>query len=202
MAQLPSSERTEAIKVNKPEPAVTLFTMEVLNAATTVTITILGTRAEMTTSKHIPILAGIIFRAILATIIEISGVTTTAHVMELQCLNAIPGGKISGGAMIRIVHVRDKIIVTAMPATTIALNSIETEISATQHSHLDITVTVLGVMQMDILIRVSNIRINRQWHNTADGQARISANMKIRSAEEFGLMNIDKTLHLQGQIVV
>ncbi len=187
--------------VNKPEPAVTLFTMEVLNAATTVTITVLGTRSAMTTSKHIPILAGMIFRAILATIIEISGATTTGNEMQLRCLNVIPGGKISGGAMTRIVHVRDKIIVTAMPATTIALNSIETEISATQHSRLDIMVNVLGVMQTDILIRVSIISINRQWHNTADGQAKISANM-IRSAEEFGLMNINKTLHRQGQIVV
>ena len=121
--------------------------------------------------------------------------------MEQPCLGVIPGDKISDGATIKIVRVRGQIIVTAVPATTIALASIEAVISATPHNHLDIMVNVLGVLQTDLLIRVSSIRINRQWHNTTDGQARNSANMKTWSAEEFVLMNIDRALHLHGPIV-
>jgi hypothetical protein len=193
-AQIPNLERTETIMVNKHGPAATLSTMEVLNVAISI---VFGTRAAMKASKHI--LDGTTFRAILATTIAISGTTTIVNATEsLSCLDETQVGRISGGATTRIVHVQDKIIATAAPATLIAIRiSTETETSAIRANRRDIKEEVQGVMLTDILTRISVINVDHPWRNTADGQAKISANMKIWSAGAF----VSVILHLRGQIV-
>jgi hypothetical protein len=168
--------------------------MEVLNVAISI---VFGTHAAMKASKHI--LDGTTFRAILATTIAISGTTTIVNATEpLSCLDETQVGRISGGATTRIVHVQDKIIATAVPATLIAIRiSTETETSAIRANRRDIKEEVQGVMLTDILTRISVINVDRPWRNTADGQAKISANMKIWSAGAF----VSVILHLRGQIV-
>jgi hypothetical protein len=162
---------------------------EVLNVAIPI---VFRTHAAMKASKHT--LNGTTFRAILAIKIAISGTTTIVNATEpLSCLDETQVGKISGGATIRIVHVQDRIIATAVPATLIAIRiSTETEISAIRDNNLDIKEVVQGVMLMDILIHISVINVNRPWRNTADRQAKISANMKMWSAGAF----VSVILHL------
>jgi hypothetical protein len=85
-----------------------------------------------------------------------------------------------------------------VPATLIAIRiSTETETSAIRANRRDIKEEVQGVILTDILTRISVINVDRPWRNTADGQAKISANMKIWSAGAF----VSVILHLRGQIV-
>ena len=116
--------------------------MAVLNAAIMI---IFKAHEGMKASKHLRIIAEVIFRVMLAIAIEItgSGITTAVSATGLSCLVEIQD-KISGEATIRIVLVQGKITDTAIPAATIDLRiSIETENSAWPNRQ-DITEDVSG----------------------------------------------------------
>ena len=174
--------------------------MEVLTVAIMI---IFRAHAETKADKHLRIIDAVIFRAILAITIEISGIITIANATELSYLDEIQD-KTSGGATIRIVHVQGKIIDTAMPAAMIATRiSIENEISATWPNRPDITEDILRATLKDIHIRIrTRHTVNRLWRNIADSQAMISATTKMRSAGEFISETLDRTLHLRGSLVV
>ncbi len=62
--------------------------------------------------------------------------------------------------------------------------------------HWDIKEEVQGVTMTNILIHIRVINSNSLWRDTADGKAKISANIKIWSAGAFVSVTLNQTLHL------